>query len=61
MYIIYMYIRVLYACLHILLSLHAYRKDAHTDAQYVQEGLQIEQASILYNICEQCVCCLNTF
>ena len=52
---------ILYACLHILLSLHAYRKDAHTDAQYVQEGLQIEQASILYNICEQCVCCPNTF
>ena len=29
-----------------------YRKDAFTGAEYIQEGLQIEQASVLYNLCE---------
>ena len=29
-----------------------YRKDAFTGTEYIQEGLQIEQASVLYNLCE---------
>ena len=37
-----------------------YRKDVYTNAEYIQEGLQIEQASVLYNICKcslsWCVC-----
>ncbi len=37
------------------------RKDAFTDAQYGQEGLQIEQASILYNIGEQQLNSLELF
>ena len=29
-----------------------FRKDVYTNAEYIQEGLQIEQASVLYNICK---------
>ena len=34
-----------------ILSLHC-RKDVYTNTEYIQEGLQIEQASVLYNICK---------
>lgn len=30
----------------------SHRKDAFSGAEYIQEGLQIEQASILYNLGE---------
>lgn len=30
----------------------SHRKDIFSNAEYIQEGLQIEQASVLYNICE---------
>ena len=38
---------------HLFLILFSdYRKDIFTNAEYIQEGLQIEQASVLFNICE---------